>query len=520
MPTVPRTQSQDTEARNITIIRFVEREGNESDMLNPLQEYVGKVVEMRVDHGDPTSLVKDKVQEFLSKGKRTCDRYKRIISAEDCYSVATIEENKNTLFLIPGIESQGEAQEAEGQGYEVADRGDQAMEGLKGHEIPHEIIQEREVYQAHDPEVLQQQIQEEESDDSLDLLLNPEMDNAANARILERGTTIIYLKKREGDSHDVSEPANYWEWTDCETLEVPTGDPQNIVGQRMRALWKKEKLKPHDNILRRLKYEDCYKAAKEDEHHTLYMMSLSQQTEEEKDADETLYLMAPSLLTEEEKDADNTLSLNPPPLIPPEMLHWSPHSIPGEQFHWNEEHGRRLSLYASPRAQEETSFGRTTLFVAPPDIPQFPPPPDSPQLLFPPRISKLPLPPQLELVESRAGFHRDKIGRGEDQKVKDQKGKVVEIRQNRVGMSYSENAIEIRKPPVMRTTQQPSQQVYPELKDRRFKDLKTRPKKMAKQNEFFRQDYAELSAAHENLEGEQGQWRKGKEAFGNDEEEL
>jgi hypothetical protein len=42
---------------------------------------------------------------------------------------------------------------------------------------------------------------------------------------------------------------------------------------------------------------------------------------------------------------------------------------------------------------------------------------------------------------------------------------VVGIRQNRVGMSYLENAIEIRKPLVIRTTQQPLQQAYLELKD-------------------------------------------------------
>jgi len=74
-------------------------------MLNPLQEYAGKVLEMRVDHSDLTSRVKDKVQEFLRDGKRTCDKYKKIISAKDCYSMATIEENKNTLFLILGIKS-------------------------------------------------------------------------------------------------------------------------------------------------------------------------------------------------------------------------------------------------------------------------------------------------------------------------------------------------------------------------------------------------------------------------------
>jgi hypothetical protein len=61
VPRVPRTQSQDTESGNLTTIRFVEREGNKTDMLNPLQEYVGEVEEIRVDHGDPTSRVEEKV---------------------------------------------------------------------------------------------------------------------------------------------------------------------------------------------------------------------------------------------------------------------------------------------------------------------------------------------------------------------------------------------------------------------------------------------------------------------------
>ena len=99
----PEPQSRDTESRNITVIRFVEQEGNESDMLNPLQEYVGQVLELRLDYGDPTSLVAQQVQEFLRHSKRTCDRYKKIVPVKDCYSVATREENENTLFLIPGI---------------------------------------------------------------------------------------------------------------------------------------------------------------------------------------------------------------------------------------------------------------------------------------------------------------------------------------------------------------------------------------------------------------------------------
>jgi hypothetical protein len=88
-------------------------------------------------------------------------------------------------------------------------------------------------------------------------------------------------------------------------------------------------------------------------------------------------------------------------------------------------------------------------------------------------------------------------------------------------MSYKENEISIRKPLAsVRITQQPLQQAYLELKDRPFKDLKTRPKKVAKQNESFQQDYIELSTAHENLEEEQGQWRKDKEALEEDEDEI
>jgi hypothetical protein len=72
-------------------------------MLNPLQEYVEQVLKLRLDHSDPTSLVVQQVQEFLCYSKRTCDKYKKIVPAKDCYSIATREENKNTLFLILGI---------------------------------------------------------------------------------------------------------------------------------------------------------------------------------------------------------------------------------------------------------------------------------------------------------------------------------------------------------------------------------------------------------------------------------
>ena len=38
-------------------------------------------------------------------------------------------------------------------------------------------------------------------------LLDNERDNATNAHILDRDNTIIYLKRRVGDTHDVLKPA-------------------------------------------------------------------------------------------------------------------------------------------------------------------------------------------------------------------------------------------------------------------------------------------------------------------------
>jgi cytochrome c1 len=94
---------------------------------------------------------------------------------------------------------------------------------LTGHEIPHQFIKEQEVEQAHDcvaverehrvtgvlenRTILQQQTQEEGEVYGEDDLLDHERNNAANAHILNPDTTIIFLKKRVGNSHDVLKPA-------------------------------------------------------------------------------------------------------------------------------------------------------------------------------------------------------------------------------------------------------------------------------------------------------------------------
>lgn len=216
------------------------------------------------------------------------------------------------------------------------------MEGLIGHEIPHQFIKEQEVEQAYDYVVverehqvigvlenrimLQQQTQEEGEVYGEDDLLDHERNNAANAYILNLDTTIIFLKKRVGNSHNVLKPAKDQEQINMAPLDVPIGDPQDVVGREMRGFQDHNGLKPYDSNLRKLDYEDYYKVAKEDEHHTLYLMVLS-------------------LQTKEERPLESTSSLNPQPLIPLEMLHWSLYSIPSDQFHQCEEQRR---LYASP----------------------------------------------------------------------------------------------------------------------------------------------------------------------------
>ena len=175
-------------------------------MLNPLQEYPGRDVRVQwVERGDPTSSVAEAVQVFLDMGKRTCDRYKKFIPAKECYSVATRAENNNTLFLTPDVGYQ-----REGQRYEAPASGGQAMEGSRGDEIRQETVQEQEVglnleEDLQVTEALEELHQEGDKPDAT--LLDNERDNAANSHILDRDNTIIYLKKRVGDSHDVSKPA-------------------------------------------------------------------------------------------------------------------------------------------------------------------------------------------------------------------------------------------------------------------------------------------------------------------------
>ena len=166
-------------------------------------------------------------------------------------------------------------------------------------------------------------------------------------------------------------------------MEVPINDPQDLVEQKMRWCWQKIHLKPHDSNLNRLEYRDCYRAAIEDENHTLYLMAESAQTEGEKASESSILWALPSSATSN-------------------LLYW--HKEP-----------ERIRLHA---AQEGTSLEQAE-FNPPANLPSFP--------------------SLQEPVKTTADVYRDKIWRGPDLP----KGR----RQNKVVTASRKNGIGIRKTP-------------------------------------------------------------------------
>jgi hypothetical protein len=280
VPAEPITQRHNDKAR-IMVIRFVCREGkkSESETFDPFRRYSNQRI-MRTHHADPASQVAQAVENYLAIHMRACDRYKRYIPIEECYNVATRAENNYTLFFIPD-----EGYKRQGQSLEVLER---AMKWWPDYETRQESEQEVEQNLEGDLQAIDalEKLHHEEVIPDAALLGN-EKDNAANSHIFSRDNTIVYLKKRVGDSHDVSKPAKDWRWIDVQQMDVPIGDPHDIVRRKLRLIWQEAHLKPHDKNLRTLEYGDCYKVAAEADDHTLYLMVPSPQTEEERAAERT-----------------------------------------------------------------------------------------------------------------------------------------------------------------------------------------------------------------------------------------
>lgn len=227
-------------------------------MLDPSQPYA-QAIELEVLQNDPTSLVERKAQEFWLQRKRTCNRHRRIIAAQDCYMVATAEGNNNTLFLIPETDQ------------DVTGAGGAAMDAVEYYDVPQGNTQ----LQAQDRlAMMVKNLREEEDDD----VVAQEMDNKANADIFSGGkVTIQFMVKDVKAGGDISKAAEGYEWKPKARVHPEVGDPYKEVEKKLQQMWKAG-YKPHDKNLRLLPFEDCYKAAISSPEKALYMLKIRNET--------------------------------------------------------------------------------------------------------------------------------------------------------------------------------------------------------------------------------------------------
>lgn len=313
-PTAP---SGGTENRNNICIKFVDLERNVGAMMEQPLENRWKPAKclLLVKHDDPESLVAQKVASYLKMGKRVCDRNAKYIPAEECYKVATKEENKNTLFVTHVGEGDEVMKEVypfhfqsslKGQAQNVVPKQRSRHPPLKDNFLPPTSTFNNAFFarrtEAADPKIklelgdivdftgirphvptnesnmLHQEptgntppVEQQDGEES-DSVLNKEKGNAANAHIYANPMTIICLKKVVRSSYDAIKRREDMEWEDFPPIQVSTKDPESNVMAQMRHLFLAANLRPHNRDLRRLRYRDCYKVAQADNDHTLYLM--------------------------------------------------------------------------------------------------------------------------------------------------------------------------------------------------------------------------------------------------------
>jgi hypothetical protein len=275
-------------------IKFVDLERNVGSMMEqPLENKWKHANSLLVEQDDPESLVAQEVAKYLKMGKRVCDRNAKYIPAEECYRVATKEENENTLFLTQDVgedKVMGEvnsfhfhyslnpspprtfsnaffAPRTEGADPEIKlELGDKVdFTGLRPHAPTNESNMLHQEPMVNTPPGQQQDGEESDS------VLNKEKGNAANAHIYNP-MTVICLKKVVRSSYNPKKRREEMEWEDFPPIHVSPKDPESNVMAQMGHLFLAANLTPHNKDLRRLAYQDCYRVAKADNDHTLYLM--------------------------------------------------------------------------------------------------------------------------------------------------------------------------------------------------------------------------------------------------------
>ena len=191
------------------------------------------------------------------------------------------DDNQSALHNAPAYESTPETKQNDGESLSIIAQKSQEIkpeeeECLDLYNIPlcettQEVKLEDDTQLAlHDiPAFPERPRQEDEESNSL---LDIESENATNAQILAQNTVTIHLKKTIQNSRYISEPAKDLPCGHLDSIVVPTGDPQNVVRNRMILLHEEEGLLPHNGMSRRVNNEDCYTVAMEADDHTLYMI--------------------------------------------------------------------------------------------------------------------------------------------------------------------------------------------------------------------------------------------------------
>lgn len=191
------------------------------------------------------------------------------------------DDNQSALLHTPPYESTLEIKQKDGESLSVIAQKRQEIkpeeqDRMDLYSIPpygptQEVKLEDTIQLAlHDIPAFQGRLSEEEEDS--DGLLKEQRENATNAQILAQNTVTIHVKKVIRKSAYVSKPAKELQCDRLDSIEVPTGDPQKAVKNRMILLCEKEGLLPHNGMGRRVNIEDCYEVAINADDHTLYMI--------------------------------------------------------------------------------------------------------------------------------------------------------------------------------------------------------------------------------------------------------
>jgi hypothetical protein len=64
------------------------------------------MLEVTLDDDNPAALIERHVRKFWHQKLRACDKYNKAIRPIECYHVAVMPQNQNTLYLIPEADLQ------------------------------------------------------------------------------------------------------------------------------------------------------------------------------------------------------------------------------------------------------------------------------------------------------------------------------------------------------------------------------------------------------------------------------